>query len=1103
MRNLSRIILGGVLLMASSISHGQTTFATITGTVADSSGAVIANAKVTATHWETNIRTAASSNEVGSYTVAQLKEGTYSVRVQAAGFKEFVVERVVITARDLRRVDAILEVGSVETAVTVSGGATLIETETARINDTKTAEILKSLPLNTRGIWAFLALAPNVLQAGGGSSTIRFAGSRSNQSNWAIDGVTFSDGVSNTQIGPLANYIESFQEIKIDIANNTAEFGTIGQVTLISKSGTNALHGNVFDYYSTPWFRARNPFALTRGAGIGHTPGGSVGGPIVLPKIYDGRNKTFFFFSFETSRGSPVNQLLNPTVPLPAWREGNFSGLSGGVVIYDPQSGNPFPNNRIPANRMNAVSTKIQERFYPLPNFGATDTLISQNYRENKVRPRDPSTYWTTRIDHRISDKDSVFGRFTFQRAYNRTYEGNLPTIGRRIQQRDNRAAAIVHTHTFRPTLLNEFRWGFALNNNPVEGPINGPEMVRELGITGLAPDLPNISGIFKVNFAGVGLTGITQPDYTRPGFRNHLQEFQNHVSWFRGRHNIKTGFHLTRIEWDSLSANPNLFGNVTFSNRFSSAGRANQGHPYADFLLGIPSNASRAFPPLRVDRNRWQYDFFFADDFRVSSQLTLNLGMRYEFHAGWRENSTLTSMFDVASGKIVIEDGASGKISPLFPRNYVGIVEARELGLPGRTIIRNDRNNFAPRIGLAYRPWGNQTVFRAGYGIFFDVAPRNLNQGGIPFVLNEPTYTNPAASPDVIFPRVFPATGLAGPSTVGIPAAVNPNLKIPYSMQYNLTVEHQRWDVGFRLSYIGTNTRQGDWAYDYNSPVPDTRAFIDKPRPFPQYPGISYFTNGAGHQYHSLTAEAERQMASGLYFQGSWTWARDIGDNERGEGIENPFDRRRERAVWMDIPTHRVTTNVLYQFPVGKGKKWLSNANRWANLAVGGWEMSGIYSLYSGQFLTPFWTGPDLTGTAFTASRTAPVVTRRPDHLRDANLGSGQRTVDRWFDAAAFGAPQAGQFGTSAKGVIKGPGVNVWHLGLFKNLVFAEGWPLLRWELTATNAFNHPNWSNPATNISQLANVGVISGVGGVNGSSTGDQPGARSFRMGFRVEW
>jgi hypothetical protein len=1095
MRPLAVCLLGLCLsLSIVRIGSGQTTFATITGTVTDPTGAAVPQVTVRAKHLATGIESSTVSNEAGIYTLPQLREGRYVVTARGPGFQEFVAQEVVLEARDYRRLDIRLEVGTLETRIEVTAGATLIETETARISDTKTADLLKSIPLNTRGIWAFLALSPNVLQAGGGSSTIRFAGSRGNQSHWAIDGTTMSDGVDETQIGPLANYIESFQEIKIDMANNTAEFGTIGQVTMISKSGTNELHGNVFDYYSTPWFRARNPFALARGTGIGHTPGGSVGGPVYLPKLYNGKDRTFFFFSFETSRGSPVTDILNPTVPLEAWRAGDFSRLT--TVVRDPATGQPFPGNRIPADRINNVAKKIQDRFYPLPNFGDPNVLVSQNYRENKIRPRDPSTYITVRGDHRISSRDSLFGRFTFQRLYNRPYEGNLPTIGRRFQRRDNRAVTASWTHTFSPTLLNEFRYGMALNNNPIEGPLKGNEVVRELGLVGLVPNLPDVSGIFKVNWSGLGLTPVTQVDYRRPGFRNFLQEFQEHLSWFRGKHNFKAGFNLTRVEWDDGQANANLFGSATFSNRFT-------GFPYADFLLGIPTTVARAFPFVVVDRLRWQYDFFFQDDWKVTPRLTVNLGIRYEYHPVWIEEHGRASLFDIGTGKIIIPNGSSNLVSPLMPTGYVEVMTARQAGLPDKTLIRSDRNNFAPRIGLAWRPLGERTVFRTGFGIFYDVVPRNISHGGIPYVINEPSYTNPTPNPDVILPRVFPATSTGGPSTVGLPAAVNPDLRIPYSMQWNVTIEHSRWETGFRLSYIGTNTRQGDWSYNYNAPVPDSRPFVDKPRPFPRYPGISYFTNGAGHQYHGLTLEAERKMSNGLYYQASWVWARDIGDLNRGESAENPFDRRRERSVALDIPTHRITANWIYQLPFGKGKKFLGGAGRALHLAVGGWELSGIYSYYSGQFLTPSWTGPDPTGTAFTTSRTPANVTIRPDILRDPNLPRDQRTVARWFDVSAFAAPPIGRFGSSAKGVIKGPWVNVWHMGLIKNFEFGEKAPRLRWELTATNAFNHPNWSNPNTNISAAAQVGVISGVGGVNGASTGDQPGPRAFRMGVRLEW
>src|SRR5205807_3193856 len=300
-------------------SYSQTTFASITGTVTDATGAIVPGAIITATHGETNIKTSATSNEEGNYTIAQLKEGNYTVRHEAKGFKSFVVENVRLVARDLRRVDVKLAVGDVATSVEVPGGATLIETETSRISDTKDSLVINSIPTNSRSLWALLNLAPG-LQGQAGSSVTRFAGSRVNENNWSIDGTSFSDGVDNTQTGPLANYIESFQEVKVDLANNSAEFASMGQVTIISKSGTNQLHGTVFDYYSTPFFRAKGFFDASRPTGIRHAPGFAVGGPVWIPKIYNGKNRTFFFYSFETSRGSAVQQSLRPTVAPAAWR---------------------------------------------------------------------------------------------------------------------------------------------------------------------------------------------------------------------------------------------------------------------------------------------------------------------------------------------------------------------------------------------------------------------------------------------------------------------------------------------------------------------------------------------------------------------------------------------------------------------------------------------------------------------------------------------------------------------------------------------------------------------------------------------------------------
>ncbi len=1109
--------LGSLLILLVALAAGsraQTTFGSITGNVTDSSGAAVPNVTIEATHIQSNYRYAAKSNEVGNYTLPQLREGEYRVRANATGFSEFIAQNVLLQAREERRLDIRLQVGTLGSAVEVTAGAALIETDTARIGDSKNAEALKSLPLSTRSLYSFLALTPGVLGAGGGQSTRRFAGSRVNQSEQSIDGITTSNGFDGTQITPLVSYIESFQEVRVDMANNSADIGSVGQVTVVSKSGTNEIHGNVFDYYVTPWFRARNPFAAERGAGVRHQPGGSIGGPIAIPKVYNGRDRSFFFFSFETSRGSNINQLLNPTVPPVPWRNGDFSALCSaydaaglcddedGVQLINPLADGgpaPFANNRIPIGSINAVSQRIQDRFYPLPNFGDLNVFASQNYREQKSRQFDPQTYYTARLDHRFSNNSFIFGRWTWAREHSRDYEANLPTIGQRWQTRDTRAFNLSYTHNLRPTLVSETRWGFAYNDNPRNGALLGQEVVDNLGITGLVDNLPDINGVLDLRFQGVGLTRITQTPWRHPGFKNFAQQWQQHLNWYSGRHSIKSGFILSRVRFEDNQAPAALFGDVRFSDRFT-------GHPYADFLLGIPTSSSRAFPQVEISRLRWAYDFFVADDFKVTPKLTLNIGMRYELHPTYSEDNGMQSTFDIESGKIVVPNGSLSQISPLMPRGYVDIIEASDAGLPGDRLIKTDRNNFAPRIGLAYRPWDNDTVIRAGFGIFYDVVPRAENAGGAPFVINEPMFTNPATNPSVIFPLVFPDS-VAGPTTITIPTAFNPNLRSPYSMQYNLTLEHQRWNTGFRLSYIGTNTRQGEWMFNINQPVADERLFADKPRRFPRYPGINYLTNGAGHQYHSFAVEVERRFVRGLSYQASWVWARDIGDLDRGAAPENAYDRERERGVWLDIPTHRLTGNLVYELPFGRNKQWFKSG-RAVNAIFGGWEISGIYSYHSGQFMTPLWTGPDPTGTAFTTSRTPANVTIRPDQLRDPNLPSSERTVERWFDVSAFGAPQLGRFGTSARNVIKGPDSKVMHAGLSKTFSFGERMRL-RFDIISTNVFNRPNYSSltgddaltaEGLNISQRGVVGVLTGVGD---TSDLDLSGPRSFRAGIRVEW
>jgi Carboxypeptidase regulatory-like domain len=1096
-------LLCSLLLLVGS-GHAQSTFASITGTVTDSSGAIVPNAKITATNIHTNIRTAVKANAAGVYVVSQLNPGTYSLHAEATGFKAYLVSDITLNARDVRRIDVKLQVGSVSTQVTVKGGATLINTENARITHTTLSYQMNQLPLNTGGMWAFLALAPGVHQSAS-CCTVRISGSRGGQNNWSIDGTTFSDSVDNTQNGPLGNYTEPFQAIQINLANNSAEYGALGQITLISRSGTNQFHGDVFDRYTTPLFLARNPFASQRSSFISHNIGGSIGGPVYIPKLYNGRDKTFFFVSYAAYKGSANTGLYNDTVPTQAWRNGNFSDLLPGVQLYDPTTGQAYTGNIIPTSSINSVSQQLQNMFYPLPNSGDTSVFHPQNFRENNSFSPLTQYLWNIRLDQRFSDKDSFFARVTWQHNPANIAQA-LPELGPWTETRVDEGDTLAYTHIFSPSILNEFRFGYDYNNEPIFTRINGVQLVNSLGLQGLAPGLPtDASGTPTIGFSGLGVTGISSMHYGS-GYQNQTYEFQDNVSWSHGRHYMKFGAQIGHAYFDSYKTQPDLFGSLTFAPTYTSGGNAGQGNPYADFLLGIPTSVSRSFPPIQQLSYRWFYNFFGEDQYKITSRLTLNLGVRYQLTPSWSEQNGHLALFDPAIGKIVVPDSGLSTVSSFMPTSYVQVVGAKEAGLP-ENLIYTDKNNFAPRIGLAYMPWGPRTVLRAGFGIFYNAVPFPwLNEGStVPFVVHEPTYTNSTTNP-IILPQVFPSTGSGGPSTVSLPQAMKPHLPIPYTQQYSATIEHQQWNTGFRISYVGTASRQDTFFYDINSPIPNAQPFTSKPRPFPNYPNIYYTTNGAYHDYNGLTVQAQRQMKGGLFYQGSWTWARDITNYDWDGNVgspEDPFNFQRDIGPSQGQVTHRFTSALIYRLPFGQGKHWLSSASGILNQAVGGWQLTGILSAQTGQFLTPQWCGSDPVGITYTTGSPAQVCLR-PDVNGNPNSG-GLGTIGQWFNTSVYSPPQPGQFGTAGVGTIKGPGLYVLDAGLMKEFYLhgGEKGPRLQLQLTATNFLNHPNWSNPDIYLSDGSSFGTISGVGGVNGSSTGDVPGPRAFQALFRIEW
>ncbi|HWR54145.1 MAG TPA: carboxypeptidase-like regulatory domain-containing protein [Bryobacteraceae bacterium] len=1102
MSKLRILVLALLPLVLTTAAYSQSIYATINGTVTDPSGAVIPDAKITVTRLETNIVSTTTSNSAGNYILPPLLEGTYNLKAGAAGFTDFALERIVLVNRDSRRIDIALQVGTAATTVEVTaGGATLMETESAKVSATLNQTAINAVPMNARWVWAYLQLMPQMNNGGGDGW--RIGGGTGNETSFTIDGTTMGDG-QGWAIGPQLNYMGAVSEIKVDTTNNSAEFGGVGQVSVVTASGGNAFHGHVFDTYTNTVLEARNSFAASRPSPFAwHIWGFAAGGPVYLPKIYNGKNKTFFYMSFERSWGSDSVTTLNAAVPLPAWRTGDFSNLPSGQLIYDPATKLPFPGNKIPSTRLNKVSQLIQERFYPQPNIGDNNVLGGTNHQVNFKRPWNSPWLGSIKIDHHFSDKDYVFGRFQPTGARYTQFQSNLPTLGLSPRIRTSRTATIAYTHVFNSSMFNEARWGLSFNNGPGMGAVSGQEELQRLGLVGLAPNLPDVPGMLNINWSGVGLQSLSQWNGAKMSFRNHNEDFQDHLSWYRGRHNIRMGVEVIRAEGDDFQISQKLFGAATFSSRFTSGGLDGHGHPYADFMLGIPSESGRDWPSLPMAANHWAYAGYFTDTFRVTPRLTLTYGLRYEFKQPWRENNGRLAAFDIKSGAIAVADKGMSQVSPVFPKSYVDVIPASQAGLPADTLIRADRNDFGPRLALAYNLTKN-TVLRSGFGIMYENVPA-INSDyvagiGSPFLLSEPWATNPVSNP-WMFPRVFPERPADTITEANIPAAINPNIRTPRSHQYSLTVEHQRWDTGFRLTYSGIGQRYGTYAYNYNAPVADGRLYIEKPRPFPKYGTINYRTDGGGHQYNALAFEVKRPMAKGLQAVFNYTLATDRGDVNRWGYIENPFSRAGDVGRVYEIPTHRITSNFIYDVPVGRGRSLGANMPRIANLLVGGWTLSGVFIYDSGRFLTPLWSGPDPTGTFYTDSATRPNVTIRPDQVGDPNLPSDQRSTSQWFNVGAFKAPQPGHFGNAKKGTIKGPSQEVVNAGLQKAFVVSENWPRFVFEMSARNVLNHANYSlNPwEMDISNVGSVGRITWAGGIGDESANP----RSVRFGFRVEW
>ena len=1068
--------------------ESQTTFGVIRGTVRDSAGVIMVGVNVSVRHEGTNIVREVLSDQNGNYEVTNLNPGPYAITAEMEGFQRSVHQGVNLETAQTLRVNVVMQIGQVTESVTITGEAPLIETDSSTVSDVRTGRQMTELPINVvrgdafgGGIFSAMSLSPGSFRYEG-ASRHSFGGSRGTQASFMMDGTTLGDQRGG-QITPMQPSFETVQEMKLIMVNTSAEYPNLANVVVTSKSGTNRLHGSLFHQYNSGSMNARNFFQPNVPWRVYNQFGASASGPIL-------RDRTFFLVSYEGNRNHS-QQNYNVNVPSVALRQGDFSQAvdrQGRVInVRDPFTGEQFPNNMIPASRISSISEGAQEMFYPLPNFGGPNLLVGNHRTQRKQNPS--WDHIDARIDHKLTNANSVYGRYTWRDMPTHTADGPLPTSGYMYRLRKIRNLTLADTHVFSPTVVNEFRFGYAWHELPRWGQFQGLEIARDLGIQGLTTDLA-INAVPEFNI--VDFTSISQIAYNTPAHETY--DFINNVSIMTGKHSLKIGVNHRRNLDLSNPIPHSIYGRYDFNGTFT-------GFSYADFLLGIPQQTFRDTPRTPTEGKNQVYSFYAQDDFKLHPNLTLNFGVRYDWMNPFHETSDSMYNFDVETGNLVVpsERTLAEHVSPLFPET-IKIVTAAEAGFPERGLRRNDNNNFAPRIGLAWRPLGHsRTVIRSGFGVFQNpltgASFGPLVAGG-PFVSAEQFVNRMVGgAPLFQFPRPFLEVGQFG-GTINV-QGMNPDLRHPYTMQWNITVEQEVGAMAVRTSYIGTRSVNLLYRRNFNQPIPSPIPFNNDRRPYPQYRNVVYADNGGNSSYNALQLEVERKFAQGLQYQFGYTWAKQLAHGEDagelGFQIENAYDRNREWGDDLWLMRHRFAGNFIWEIPFGHGRPWLSGGSGWRGVAshvLGGWNLSGMSVIQTGQRLTATFTGRDIANTD--------TLSGRADRIGDGNLPRSERSLERWFDVEAFAVPpvNAGRFGTAGNGILAGPGMINFSFGLAKTFQIRER-ARLEFRLDSTNAFNHPNFGNPATNISSLTTRGQIT-------SSQGqDESGARLVMVGTRIEF
>jgi len=1091
-----------VLGLPFGVASAQT-FGDITGEVHDQSGAAAPNASVTVTNTATSASRSTTTNDVGIYSFPSLVPGTYQIRVELQGFQPIVRSGVELEVQQTARVDFTLTVGQAAQAIEVTGAGVILATENATVGTVIGQKSIEDLPLNGRNYLQLVALSPNVTygfmapnneqRRQGGTRTdqnIAVAGMRGVWNNYTLDGIANTDVNFNLYIQLPS--VDALQEFKVQSGIYPAEFGReAAQINVSTKSGSNEYHGTVYEFLRNSDLDAK-PFDF-----IGTSPakapfrwnqyGFVLGGPVRVPKLFNGKDKLFFMSNFEGFKSRRTDLGLYTTPP-DSWRHGDFSSYPN--QLYDPLSravgaggvvtATPFSNNHIDPARFDPISIKLLE-FWPSPNLNTP--AVANNYQNPQKTSIDKNQF-NQRIDFNESAKSQWFGRFGWTDEF--TVQPGLPLSGISLFT-DSKQYMVSNTRVISAAKVNEFRFGYTtLVNNSSQELANKRDVIKELGLpysTG-----PASYGIPAITGFNLGLSPFGN-DSNGPFLLNDkIVQALDNFSWIRGKHSLRFG---GEYRWDVYNNYGNQFERAQF--QFTGAYSANPiglvgGNGAADFLLGNIARTDLALAPAVGDFKSNSLAFYIDDTYRVSPRLTLTIGIRWEYVQPWKDSLQNEVNYQFKTG-LPSTVNVDPNLHPVFVRagsgdfyqgldfRYVGAQTARD-GRLGDSLIAPDRNLFAPRFGIAYSP-SNKWSFRTGFGIFYSQETANsrfdLNRGTSGRASQTP---NLGVAPSVTYLNFINLANLPVLIPPGLTWGVAPDIGTPYAMNYIFNIQRQlgansTLEVGYNglLDRHLQNQNNGAGLLPYNAPgvAPGITAATAR-APYPEYASGIELTEGGGRgSYNGLGIKLTQRLQSGLTTLISYTWSKALDDGSaiRGTGIvgqnlgdmypENPRCRTCEKGPSAFNTPARLVASMLYDLPLGKGKSFV-NRGGVINQLVGGWQTSGIFTAQSGRPLYMM-AGWDAAGQ---------VIVGNQDRLNatgaDPYLPSNKQSADQWFNLGAFTNLTAGQFGNVGRNILTGPSVWTLDFSAIKNFPITER-QRLQLRVESFNTLNHPALGSPITN--------------------------------------